>query len=405
MMTSLIPVIAMSLIAPPTPPAEAASASVKALGLSSQAFTSNLLRAVHTKGANSFVSPYSIQTAMWMAGSGGRGATQEQIRTTLHLKADADGAFGALHALLVTESKTRKPARSDDDFKPMTLTAANRLWHSGDVAIKEGFATELGKNFAADVASLNFRNGSEAANTVNTWVAKETHDRIKKLISPEAVPSSGVILTNAVYFKGAWSSKFDAMNEMAFTTGGGEHVKPKGMTQEGTIAYQDLPHVQIVQIPYQGNAVMTVILPEAGKFESVLATLDLAKVHPTFPGRKVIVTMPKFSIHRHASVKETLASMGIKDAFDKGKADFSPMAAAPLFVADVIHAANIDVDENGTEAAAATAVMMAPTSMPMAPKSEPILFTADRPFVFVISHTTSGEVLFAGIVNNPAAKD
>jgi serpin B len=97
--------------------------------------------------------------------------------------------------------------------------------------------------------------------------------------------------------------------------------------------------------------------------------------------------------------------MGIKDAFDTGKADFSPMAAVPLFIADVIHAANIDVDENGTEAAAATAVMMAPTSMPMAPKSEPILFTADRPFVFIISHTTSGEVLFAGIVNNPAAKD
>ncbi len=385
-------------------PAKTDPAVAKSLGRSSEQFAVDLLKVLKQDKGNTFFSPYSIQTAMWMAGSGGKGATKEEIRKGLHLGKDANGSFRAVSDLLAQAAAEKKPDWADDSWKPLTVRSANRLWHSDGFKIHETYTTMLKNDFEAGAEKLNFQNASKAAKTINSWISDATEKRIPNLLSPEAIPPQGLILTNAVYFKGGWTKKFSLTKSVKFTTSDGREITPEGMVSSESYACQNLPSAQVVRLNYRGDASMTIILPDAGKFTKVLETLDLAKIKPVMIGREVVVTMPTFKTGQHSSIAPALQKLGMTMAFDASGADFTGITdMKPAYISDVIHAANIDVDENGTEAAAATAVMIT-VGAPAGPPPKPYYFTVDRPFIFYITNNTSGTVLFAGIINDPTAK-
>ncbi len=385
-------------------PAKTDPAAAKSLGTASEQFTVDLLKVLKQEMGNTFFSPYSIQTAMWMAGSGGKGATKEEIRKGLHLGKDANSSFGAISEILARATTEKKPEWADGSWKPMTVRSANRLWHSDGFKIHKSYTTMLESDFEAGAEKLNFQNPTKAAKTINSWISDATEKRIPNLLAPTAIPPQGLILTNAVYFKGKWSHEFQTITSVKFTTGDGKEITPEGMMDSAGYEYQQINGAQIVRLHYQGDASMTIILPDAGKFANVLENLDLSTIKPTMIGREVVVTMPKFKTGQHSSIAPALQKLGITMAFDPSGADFTGITdMKPAYISDVIHAANIDVDQYGTEAAAATAVMMT-VGAPAGAPPKPLYFTVDRPFIFYISNTTSGTILFAGIINDPTAK-
>lgn len=400
MLTPTAAIVAAVLAASPAKTDPAA----KSLGNASEKFSVDLLKVLQQKKENTFFSPYSIQTAMWMAGCGGKGVTQDEIRKGLHLGNDANASFTAVGQLLTQAAKEKKPDWADESWKAPAIRSANRLWHSDGFKIHAPYRTMLDDDFDAATEKLNFQNPAKAARTINAWVSDVTEKRIPNLVSPEAIPPQGLILTNAVYFKGGWAHKFSPSKSVKFTTSDGRAITPPGISDTGNYEYQDLPSAQVVRLHYQGDASMTIILPEQGKFDAVLQKLDFSKIKPAQVGRQVVVTMPKFKTGQHSSIASALQQLGITAAFDPSRADFTSITdSKPAYISDVIHAANIDVDENGTEAAAATAVMMT-VGAPAGAPPRPVYFTVDRPFIFYISNTSSGTVLFAGIINDPTAK-
>ncbi len=385
-------------------PAKTDPAAAKSLGTASEQFTVDLLKVLRQDKGNTFFSPYSIQTAMWMAGSGGKGATQDEIRKGLHLGKDANRAFSELSEILKRATTEKKPDWADDSWKPLTVRSANRLWHSDGFTIHKSYTTMLKQDFSADAEEVHFQNPSKAAKTINSWISDATEKRIPNLLSPTAIPPQGLILTNAVYFKGKWGHEFSTLKSVKFTTGDGKEITPEGMMNSSGYEYQKLNSAQVVRLYYQGDASMTIILPDTGKFEKVLEKLELSTIKPTMIGRDIVVTMPKFKTSQHSSIAPALQKLGITTAFDSSNADFTGITdMKPAYISDVIHAANIDVDQYGTEAAAATAVMMT-VGAPAGAPPKPLYFTVDRPFIFYISNTNSGTILFAGIITDPTAK-
>ena len=387
-------------------PVQPDPAIAKSLGTASAEFTVELLRAFPHDNGNTFFSPYSIQSALWMAGTGAHGKTREEIRKALHLGLDdaAANGFSAVSQIIEDTSAAKKPDRAPANWQPPMLRSANRLWYSGGLDIHKSYTAALEQSFRAQAEKLDFNKPARAAKAINSWVSNVTAGRINQLVSADLIPEQGLVLTNAVYFKAGWSKKFHPLESVDFTSSAGKATKPEGMVEDSSFEYQQLKGAQVVRMHYEGDASMTIILPDAGKMESVLGALDLKTITPRQTARKVVVTMPKFKTAQQSSIAAVLQKLGITTAFDPAAADFEGITAAkPTYISEVIHAANIDVDENGTEAAAATAVAIT-KSAEIVPSSKPIRFTVDRPFIFYISNTTSGTVLFAGIINDPTSK-
>ena len=363
-----------------------------------------------SKDGNLFYSPYSISSALAMTYAGARGDTEAQMAEALRFFIPQDPlhpAFNALHHQL-----TRQPenAASGDNF---TLNIANAVWGQQSHPFTEGFGRTLSDHYGAGIRTADFKAAPEVSrNAINDWVADTTEGRITGLI-PEGIidPLTRMVLTNAIYFKARWLTRFppsDTRNE-PFTLLDDSVIQVSTMSTEEQFAYARGRGYQTVDLPYAGKAVsMTILLPDQGRFQEFEESMDqetAARIIREMEFQQLRLKLPKFRFESKFMLSETLRSMGMTEPFDPGFADFSGMDGRSckagdqecLFIGEAIHKAHVSVDEEGTEAAAATAVIMSIESM----KPEPIDLFIDRPFIFLIRHHDTGAILFMGRVLKP----
>ena len=346
---------------------------------------------------NLFYSPYSISLALAMTYAGARGQTEEEMAETLGFNLTQEAvhqAFNTLDQTLETMDDVELP---EDSGKAFQFNIANAIWGQQDYPFEQPFLDTLAKYYGAGLRLLNFmENAEQARQTINQWVEDETNEKIV---------DTRLVLTNAIYFNASWMEPFaeDLTEEGAFTTLAGEEVQVPMMTHSGpqSFRYGRGENYQVVEIPYVGNqASMVVLVPDRGAFEDVEDTLDAetwGEIQGVLSPASVKLTLPKYEFESEISLAETLAAMGMPSAFGEG-ADFSGMTGdRSLFISDVFHKAYVGVDEEGTEAAAATAVVMMESAMP----AEPLEMRVDRPFLFLIQERETGSVLFLGRVLNP----
>ncbi|HEY7624127.1 MAG TPA: serpin family protein [Candidatus Limnocylindria bacterium] len=366
------------------------------------AFAAELYKIVARKDGNVVLSPYSVAIALAMTRTGAAGETLKQMDTVLRgVAADQNAGFNALDQAL---AKRPGKYRFGDQDLELELATANRLWGQKDFTFERAFLDELAKDYGAGMQIVDYANAHEAARrTINDWVAARTRDRIKDLIAEGVLASdTRLVLTNAIYLKATWLLKFNDAVAGAFHRADGSVVQAQLMSESEKLGYAKGAGYQAVRLAYAGGLSMVVIVPEAGTFGAFSQSLDgptLRRVMSGLNTTQVNLAMPKFSFRSKAQLKDALSEMGMPIAFTD-RADFSGITKqAPLEIADVIHQAFIAVDEKGTEAAAATAVVMRETSAPL----EVIQLTIDRPFLFVIQDDETGAILFMGRVTDPTA--
>jgi len=358
---------------------------------------------------NVFFSPYSISLALAMTYAGARGDTAQQMANTLHYTLPQELLHPAFNSLDTQLSQRGQGAQGKDD-KGFRLNIVNAIWGQNGYSFIQEFLDTLAENYGAGIRTLDFMNAPEPSRvTINDWVSDQTEGRIKDLIPPGAIDTlTRLVLTNAIYFNAAWQYPFekDATTDGTFHLLSGGEVTVPIMKQTKSFAYAEGNDYQAVELPYDGRELsMVILLPQSGQFTTFEKSLDAGKVDgiiQALASKKVALTMPKYEFSSDFSLKKALSALGMPVAFT-GDADFSGMdGKRDLSISDVIHKAFVSVDESGTEAAAATAVIMAPTSMPM--PEQIINVTIDRPFIFLIRDIQTGTILFIGRVMNPATK-
>ncbi len=354
-------------------------------------------------GSNVFFSPYSITMALAMTFAGARGETESQMASALHFALPQARLHPAVNALdLAIQSRG---ADMDLDGDPFKLNVTNALWGQAEFPIETGFLDVLGLSYGAGLRVVDFVNATEASRLViNKWVEEQTAGRIEDLLPSGVITAmTRLVLTNAIYFKASWDTPFEesSTRDGAFhLTDGGEVTVPL-MRQESTYGFFADPMFQAIELPYVGELFsMVVILPNEGSFATVERSLDadrLAEIFEGFASQRMNLVFPKFKVEFNLPLKQKLAELGMPIAFGGG-ADLSGIADVqpPLFIQDVLHKAFVEVNEKGTEAAAATAVIVGIDSVPPTVR-------VDRPFVFMIRDVQSGTVLFLGRVLDPSS--
>lgn len=369
------------------------------------AFAFELYQALKGEEGNLFYSPYSISLALAMTYAGARGETAQQMADTLHFLLGQDRLNPAFNWLAAELAKRGQGAQGKD-AKGFRLNVANAIWGQKDYEFLPAFLDVLAENYGAGLRILDFITETEASRlAINQWVSDQTEGRIKDLIPPGAIDAlTRLVLTNAIYFNAAWENPFDKKMTAngSFYLLNGEQITVPMMRQTESFGYTAGEGYQAVELPYDGNELsMVILLPASGNFEAFEAGLQAQQVSgiiSSLQSAQVALTMPKFEFQSEFSLKDTLSGMGMPDAFS-GAADFSRMTGNhELFISDVVHKAFVAVDEAGTEAAAATAVIM-PTAAPPEPTVE---VTLDRPFIFLIRDIETGAILFVGRVLNPS---
>jgi len=370
------------------------------------AFAFDLYQAIRSNESNVFYSPYSISLALAMTYAGARSATARQMADTLHFALAQDRlhpAFNALDQRLASRGR----GASGRDGEGFRLSIANSIWGQRDYTFLDEFLDVLAQNYGAGLRLLDFAKAPDDSRVViNDWVADETEDRITDLLPEDSItPLTRLVLTNAIYFNAAWKHAFeeDLTEDGPFHLLDGDQVTVPMMSQAETFGYAEGIGFQAVELPYDGDELsMLILLPADGQFDDFASTLD-AELWDSIVGmmawEQVYLTMPKFTYEARLGLAEVLANLGMPDAFGMD-ADFSGMdGTRDLFISGVFHKAFVAVDEAGTEAAAATAVVISLKAMPGMPREVSI----DRPFLFAIRDIETGAILFVGHVVNPAA--
>ncbi|MBN1434207.1 serpin family protein, partial [Candidatus Fermentibacterales bacterium] len=356
---------------------------------------------------NLFFSPYSISTALGMTWAGAKMSTETQMAEVMHFtlpQSRLHDAFASLQEKLGEEYRSSLVYGEGD---PLTLEVANALWVQESYPLLEEYTSLVESRYGATASNLDFWNDPEGSRLqINDWVAEKTRDRILDLIPSGVITSlTRVVLTNAVYFKGSWMHEFLEQNtsDREFATLGGEMAEVPMMFQNEHFAYGSNYGCRSIMLPYvDGMSSMLIMLPDGDilEFEESLDRETLESIMGNMMYTSVNLTMPRFEFTCSFGLKETLADMGMSDAFDPAAADFSGFTGSPeLFITAVIHKAFVKVDETGTEAAAATAVVMGIESC--APPETPIDLVLDRPFLFLVRDDLTGTILFMGRVANP----
>ncbi|MFW6132416.1 MAG: serpin family protein [Planctomycetota bacterium] len=370
---------------------------------------------------NLFFSPTSIHTALAMTYAGARGATAEQMEEVLHLSdaPDAHAGFAKLIAEINDSHKIRVARREEDGkvtwqkVPAYQLHVANALWPQEGYPFKDAFVNLVRKQYDAALEPLDYKTPAKARERINAWVAGKTNEKIEDLIPAGVLdPLTRLVLTNAVYFKSNWAEDFSkrATKDGAFHVTAAKTVETPLMHQTERFEYAETDDLQVLSLPYKANELdMVVLLPKEtdglAALEKALTAEKLARWLDALKPHEVRVTLPRWKFTSEFSLAKLLKAMGMPDAFDKDKADFPGMTEAEkLFISAVLHKAFVAVDEEGTEAAAATAVAVMATAAPVAPP-ELKVFTADHPFVFCIRHRDTGAILFMGRVTNPNARE
>jgi serpin B len=381
-------------------PAEAADQAAVVEG--NNAFAVDLYAHLRSQPGNLFFSPESISTALSMAYAGARGDTASEMAKVLHFTLPQDRLHPAMGAIL---SGMNAP------HQQYQLHVANALWAEKDYAVLGDFLKLTVKDYDAGFNRVDFKGAPEAARlTINQWVEQKTNNKINELLQPGTVNSSTkLVLTDAIYFMGNWEKPFgkDETAEEDFRVSPAQSVKAPLMHQEYSFNYFNGGTFQVLDIPYKYHDLsMIVFLPDdvAGlpAFEQSLTSTSLQLWHSKLVRTPVILTLPRFKVTRQFGLADTLGAMGMRGAFDANAADFSGITGnRDLSISAVIHKAFVDMNEQGTEAAAATAV----TFEDMAARGEepppPIVFRVDHPFVFLIRDNRSGAILFMGRVTDP----
>jgi serpin B len=378
-------------------------------------FALQLYQRLQESEGNLFFSPYSVSTALAMTYAGARGQTQEQMARVLCFPTSAQvlQELGAAGQPLAPEQFAQAFGRIVKDLNARggqnkyELRVANALWGQKGYEFLPQFIELVEKQYEGKLQTVDFVAATEQARrTINAWVEKQTNDKIKDLISPGLLDAlTRLVLTNAIYFKGNWARQFEKKEtqDAPFTLPDGSTVQVPMMNQQAEFGYAQIESLQVLEMPYVGEELsMVVLLPkeQAGisTLEKSLTGENLTKWLDAIRKREVIVSMPKFKMTSKFGLNDVLRSMGMIDAFSDS-ADFTGMTRRrDLFISAVIHQAYVDVNEEGTEAAAATGVTMRVLSV--GPNQTPI-FRADHPFLFLIRDKASGSILFLGRMMDP----
>jgi serpin B len=368
------------------------------------AFAFELYQQLRDKEGNLFYSPYSISLALAMTYAGARGETAEEMAATLQFLLEQERLHPAFN-WLDAELASRGQGAQGKDGKGFRLNIVNAIWGQKDYAFLSEFLDVLAENYGTGLRMLDFvMEAEKCRHVINDWVSDQTEGCIKDLIPPGAIGElTRLVLTNAIYFNAAWEHPFDkgATTNGPFYLLDGRQVAVPMMRQTESFGYAKGEGYQAVELPYDGGELsMIILVPEAGQFgvfEAGLQSQQADAIIKSLRRTQVSLTMPKFEFESAFSLRDTLAVMGMPVAFSDA-ADFSGMTGNPeLCISDVLHKAFVAVDESGTEAAAATAVVMELTSIP----ESPVQVTIDRPFVFLIRDIETGAILFVGRVLNP----
>jgi serpin B len=379
------------------------------LAAGNTAFAFDLYQAVRAQEGNLIYSPYSVSLALAMTYAGARGSTEQQMADTFHFTLAQERLHPAFNALDLDLARRgeMEPEFEEEEGQHFKLNVANAIWGQDGFPFHEDFLTVLAANYGAGLRLLDFMSQPEAARQViNDWVAEETEERIKDIVPSGAItPETRLVLANAIYFNASWLHPFDegSTHDEVFHLPDGSEVTVPMMSQRESFGYARGDGYQAASLPYYGgDAAMIVVMPDEGRFEAFEASLDAAAfdaVVDSLIWQDVVLTMPLFEYETDLNLSQTLAAMGMPDAFSPA-ADFSGMSDEPLFISAVLHKAFVKVDESGTEAAAATVVIMVGAAEGEPP--EPVVLTLDKPFIFAIYDRASGTVLFVGRVVNPA---
>jgi len=373
----------------------APDASALRAARSASGFAEALHVALGAENRNRFVSPFSAWTALSMTHAGARGRTAAQMAAALRLQPPSPHAAAA--ALL-------RDLRAAGNAGGCTLRIANGIWLQRGERLQPAFVATVRDRYGAGLRELDFARQTEAARaTINAWVSERTEAKIRELLRRgDLDPSTALVLTNAILFKGKWEKAFDPRRtvDAPFHLDDRRTVRAPMMRQTGRFACARVGEVRAFELPYAGGRLsMVVLYPERperlSEVERIVREKRLGEVLGRLAPREVPVGLPRFSVTSRVDLGRALQTMGMTDAFRGGAADFSGInGRRDLSIALVMHQARVDVDEAGTEAAAATAVVMM--------KSAPIeSYVADRPFLFLIRDRSTGAILFTGRVANP----
>lgn len=387
----LVTLLLSSAVLAADPPKEA----IKSTASGNSAFAFELYARLAAKDGNVFFSPYSISSALGMTWAGARGATADELAKTLHFTPDTHAGLAALNQQLIGKKTGYQ------------LSVANRLYAAKLVKLLEPFTTLAKEQYGAPVEQVDFTS-DETRKRVNQWVEDQTNKRIKDLIGPGVFNAdTRLALINAIYFKGTWATQFDkkATKPQPFFSGSKKLEVPlmfAKLERSARARYGQSADAQVLELPYQGGDVtMIVILPTARDglpaLEKKLDAAAFEKLLKTLRPSEVDVWLPRFKIEQQAALGPTLAAMGMPSAFRESAADFSGMTGGKgLWISAVIHKAFVEVNEEGTEAAAATAVVTITDSVELTAS-----FRADHPFLFALRDNKSGAVLFLGRLVEP----
>jgi serpin B len=366
-------------------------------------FALTVLPLLDPSGSSNIVfSPYSITQAFALLAPGANGNTLSGIEQALSFPLPQDrlnAAFNKLDLLLMSEGTGAMTAAGEQ--LPI-LRNANAIWGQVGLSILPSYLDTLAVNYGAGMYLVDFINATEdARGTINSWVESQSNNRIQNLIPEGGVTDlTRIVLTNAIWFKASWSSQFSeasTTNQSFFNQSGSTSSVPF-MYQMFTVSYAQADSCQAVDIPYAGNNFsMLVIMPDPGTFDAFLSSLTttvLGDITNHLAAQEVGLSLPKFTFTEVADLGSILQSLGMTDAFNPNTADFSGIDGnRDLFIKDVFHQAFISVDEFGTEAAAATAIVVGPgVALPQ------LTFTIDHPYIFIIREIQTGSILFLGKV-------
>ncbi|KPK76615.1 MAG: hypothetical protein AMJ79_06075 [Phycisphaerae bacterium SM23_30] len=372
---------------------------------------------------NLFFSPYSLSSALSMTYAGAGGETRYQMAEILHVPApskteryDLAGKLEKIKYAFIPPVQWHTPfgalikQLNDQGQKgDYQLSIANALWGQQGYGFLQEYLDLTQKYYGAGLKEVDFVNDAERENTrrtINAWVEDQTNKKIKDLIKPGALNAlTRLVLTNAIYFKGDWALQFEKKNtkDAPFYIAPDEKIDVPMMHQKSRFNYASADDLQILELPYKGEDLsMVVLLPKRvdglEALEKSLTAENLDQWLKDIRRREVLVYLPRFKQTCEFGLADVLKKMGMPDAFEPGKADFSGINGKnDLFISAVVHKAFVEVNEEGTEAAAATGIIVGVTAIP----TPPPVFRADHPFVFMIRDVKTGAILFLGRVAHP----
>jgi len=373
---------------------KASLADQQAVSSANNKFAIDFYKNIKSEEGNLFYSPYSLSTAVSMVYEGAKGNTKEEMKDVFYFPEDSSLRNGnaALYNLINKKDKN------------YSLSTANALWAEKTYSFLSDYFSTIEQYYGGRVVNMDFIGDTEnSRQTINRWVEEQTNSRIKDLLPEGSVNvNTRLVLTNAIYFKGKWNSEFKTEDTRKMDFFGKQTVQADMMYQKEDFNYFENGDLKMLEMDYQGKELsMLVLLPKNNLDELDLTAGNLDSWKSQMIKQEVNVYFPKFKFETKYDLNENLQEMGIKDAFNPGKADFSGMdGTKDLYISKVIHKAFVEVNEEGTEAAAATGIVMGITS---AGPTETKEFRADRPFIFIIQEKSTGNILFIGRMENPVA--